>query len=110
MGAGGCNRTRARILHVGWWRYLECIMGDIHIYFSAQRPDDADPPSPRQEGRGDDNLSADVGERYTVIGPELLVEKGDEYLDERGRFVPFPLEAVGRRVPPGVLARRPLDR
>ncbi len=86
-------------------------MGADYLLFSSQTPDDgSDPGNPGQAGRGDENLSADVGERYAVIGPELLVEKGDEYLDERGRFVPFPLEAVGRRVPPGVLARRPLER
>ena len=86
-------------------------MGEAdYLRFSPRQPDDAGAGSPGEERRGDENLSGDVGERYTVIGPELLVEKGDEYLDERGRFVPFPLEAVGRRVPAGVLARRPLDR
>ena len=86
-------------------------MGEAdYLRFSSHQPDDADSGSPAEERRGDERLSADVGERYTVIGPELLVERGDEYLDERGRFVPFPLEAVGRSVPAGVLARRPLDR
>ena len=94
-------------------------MGESDFRFSSQPPDSSGgsredsssaKPEDRQEGRGDANLSADVGERYTVIGPELLVEKGDEYLDERGRFVPFPLEAIGRKVPRGILARRPIDR
>jgi hypothetical protein len=53
---------------------------------------------------------ADVGEHFCPIGPDLLVEKGDEYLDANGRFVPFPLEAVGRRVPRGLRARRPIAR
>jgi len=97
-------------LHVKDLEYFEWIMGEAdYLRFSSDQPDD-DAGNPGEERRGDKNLSADVGERYTVIGPELLVEKGDEYLDERGRFVPFPLEAVGRRVPRGVLARRPLDR
>jgi hypothetical protein len=98
-------------LHIEVLKYFEWIMGEAdYLRFSSHEPDDAGSGSPGEERTGDENLSADVGERYTVIGPELLVEKGDEYLDERGRFVPFPLEAVGRRVPAGVLARRPLDR
>ncbi len=48
-----------------------------------------------------------VGEYYSVIGHGLLVERGDEYLGRQGRFVPFALEAVGRPVPRGLLARRP---
>ena len=52
--------------------------------------------------------SIDVGEYFQVIRPELLVEKGDEYCDDQGCFVPFPLEAVGRPVPVGLVARRPM--
>ena len=55
-----------------------------------------------------DGASAGVGEHFCVIGPDLLVQKGDEYLEDSGRFVPFALEAVGRRVPRGLLARRPM--
>jgi hypothetical protein len=86
-------------------------MGDrFNRFLSSYRRDVAGPDEPSRPSKGDENLAADVGERYTVIGPNLLVEKGDEYLDENGRFVPFPLEAIGRKVPPGVLARRPVDR
>jgi hypothetical protein len=52
----------------------------------------------------------DVGVNYHAIAPELLIEKGDEYLHPNGRFVPFPLEAIGRPVGRGVLARRLSDR
>lgn len=55
-----------------------------------------------------DKAAPDVGERFCVIGPDLLIERGDEYLDDCGSFVPFPLEAVGRRVVTGLLARRPV--
>ncbi len=52
-------------------------------------------------------LRRDVGVNYHAIDPQLLIEKGDEYLHPSGRFVPFPLEAIGRPVGRGVLARRP---
>jgi len=52
----------------------------------------------------------DVGEGYYAVGPDLLIEKGDEYLHPSGRFIPFPLEAVGRPVSRGLLARRMLSR
>lgn len=53
-------------------------------------------------------VSAGVGEHFCVIGPDLLVQRGDEYLEDSGHFVPFTLEALGRRVPRGLLARRPV--
>ena len=57
-----------------------------------------------------DGPGVDVGEFYCVIGHGLLVERGDEYRNADGRFVPFVLEAVGRPVPAGLLARRSLLR
>jgi hypothetical protein len=85
-------------------------MGDrLHPFLAAFHREAAGPARGGREAE-DDHLSFDVGERYCVIGPHLLVEKGDEYLDQNGRFVTFSLEAVGRPVPPGLLARRPLDR
>lgn len=56
---------------------------------------------------GRDGNSVDVGEHFQAIGQDLLVDKGDEYCDSAGCFVPFPLEAIGRPVPSGLLARRP---
>ncbi len=53
-------------------------------------------------------FSVEVGEHFQLIGPDLLVDKGDEYCDSEGCFVPFPLEAIARPVPSGLLARRPL--
>ena len=58
----------------------------------------------------EDHPGIDVGEGYYAIGPDLLIEKGDEYLHPSGRFIAFPLEAIGRPVSPGLLARRPEDR
>lgn len=52
------------------------------------------------------HANGDVGEDYHAIGPDLLIEKGDEYLHPCGRFIPFPLEAIGRPVAVGLLARR----
>ena len=66
----------------GMRKHLEWNMAADYLRFSSHGSDDSDPDSnqgnPGQESRGDENLSADVGERYTVIGPELLVERGDE--------------------------------
>ncbi len=52
----------------------------------------------------------DVGVDYYAVSPDLLIEKGDEYLHPSGRFTPFPLEAVGRPLSRGLLARRPVSR
>jgi hypothetical protein len=52
----------------------------------------------------------DVGAHYHAIHPDLLIEKGDEYLHPCGRFIPFPLEAIGRPVARGMVARRPSSR
>ena len=55
----------------------------------------------------DGELAAiDVGAGYYAIAAHLLIEKGDEYLHASGRFIPFPLEAVGRPLATGLLARR----
>jgi hypothetical protein len=54
--------------------------------------------------------TVDVGEDYHAISPDLLIEKGDEYLHPCGRFIPFPLEAIGRPLSRGLLARRPSSR
>jgi len=51
--------------------------------------------------------SVDVGENFHAIPPDLLIEKGDEYLHPCGRFIAFPLEAIGRPVARCRLARRP---
>jgi hypothetical protein len=58
----------------------------------------------------EDPADIDVGLGYCVIGPDLLIEKGDEDLHPSGSFIPFPLEAIGRPVASGILARRPVGR
>jgi len=61
-----------------------------------------------RRGNGDVGLDVDVdvGEGYYPIAPDLLIEKGDEYRHPSGRFIAFPLEAVGRPLAHGLLARR----
>ena len=56
------------------------------------------------------HATVDVGAGYHAVGSDLLIEKGDEYLHPCGRFIPFPLEAIGRPVARGLLARRPSSR
>jgi hypothetical protein len=40
------------------------------------------------------------------VGIGLLIEVGDQYLDEQGRPRPFSLEQVGRQVTPGLVVLR----
>lgn len=56
------------------------------------------------------HADSDIGEGYHAIGSDLLIEKGDEYLHPCGRFIPFPLEAIGRPVARGLRVRRPSSR
>jgi hypothetical protein len=58
----------------------------------------------------EDLVDMNVGFDYYAVGPDLLIEKGDEYLHPSQGFMPFPLEAVGRPLSRGLLARRPVDR
>lgn len=47
-----------------------------------------------------------VGPGFRQLSSAELIEVGDQYLTEEGKFETYSLEFVGRHVAPGLIARR----